>query len=189
MKNLIRIGVVAAVAGLASSAQAAELTYIFTGLGIGQIGDLDFDDVPFTVRVTGDTASIFGIGPAVYGITPMTATIEVAGITADITTPVYVFVNQFNNLEQSVVGLSRDGGGTDIFDVINPLFQPYDLSTTFPLTAGSLLVGDFSGIDTSAGPLNMDMSLNEGTFEVIPTPGAGALALIAGIASLRRRRA
>jgi uncharacterized protein (TIGR03382 family) len=189
MKNLIKVGVIAAVAGFASSAQAAEFTYIFTGLGVGQLGDFSFDDETFTVRVTGDTANIVEIESGIFTLNAATASFEVSGLTADITTDLYVFVNQLNNEGDSAVGLSRTVG-SDIYNLMNnAAFASYDLSTPFPLTIGSAVFGDFKGIQTSAGPLSLDVSSNEGTFEVIPTPGVSALALVAGVAGLRRRRA
>lgn len=190
MKNVALIGAAAMLALAAGTARAEQLTYIYTGLGIGTIGDLSFDDVPFEVRITANTENILQDG-VIYFVLGETATISIEGVTASFDDPMYAFVNQLNNESLSVVGFSRDTRGfLDVYDLSDDTaFSTYDLSTVFPLTTADVYSDSFFGLQTSAGLLSMSVALNEGTFEVIPSPGVGALALVAGFAALRRRRA
>jgi hypothetical protein len=166
---------------LASGASAAPITFIFTGLGDGYVGDYStaFDDKPFTIRLFADTEDV-RISPSPPGITVLKvedffSELSLEGYpTAKFTLPKQVFVNH----TASVLGF----GSTsllfgDLLNIAHPDFSTYDLRRPFmPIFVAQ---PTHSGLveTTTIGRVEL-LQIHNVTFRsVVPEPSTIALSL------------
>lgn len=181
------------VAGLASAAPAAQIQYIFTGLGTGSIGQTSFTRAKFTIISNADTSGIFSSG-TLSQVNASSATIDIEGVgSATFLIATRVFLNKpFSG--NATVGFSRTDatGGLDLYDLRGPELNTYNLANEFAQTPLPVsFIGQWTNnpaAQTTLGLVNIT-SATDGTFAaVIPAPGAVAALGLAGLVATRRRR-
>ncbi|MGD1916777.1 MAG: hypothetical protein ACFCBV_11405 [Phycisphaerales bacterium] len=185
-----KIFILAAVTSFAASAAAAPVIYIHEGSGSGTLDGVAFDS-SFTIRALADTDNIVSFSGGL-AVQHDSATIDIDGVGSfDFLIDTRTFVN--NRVE--LIGFSRsDGGGTGGLDLFNGPFDPalgsYDLGAPFGpiLGDGELLQWASTPVDTTGGVLFFDSDFTDARFTAIPAPGTASLAIIAGLAAVRRRR-
>jgi hypothetical protein len=124
------------VAGLASTASAAQIQYIFTGLGTGSIGQTSFTRAKFTIISNADTSGIFSSG-TLSQVNASSATIDIEGVgSATFLIATRVFLNKpFSG--NATVGFSRTeaNGGNDFYNLRGPALNSYSLANEFAQTS------------------------------------------------------
>lgn len=171
-----------------AEASAAILTFLHEGNGSGTLGGNPFRASDFLITAVGDTDDRESFGSGWFiGHTSASISIEGVGV-VDFLTPTRHFVN--NTVQ--IVGFSRAGSGTDLFDgPTDPLFGAWDmLSPIGPITGqGTLLQWDHGGgINTTGGILFFDHGSTDTTFTVVPEPGTLAMCVVGGMGLMVRRR-
>lgn len=164
---------------LGTSAFAAQIQYIQTGVGSGTLDGNGFGSLAplgFTIRATGDTSTIQSCGSGCVFIDNQFASIEIATLgTFQILTPSRFFSNS------GIVGFSRAGiDGTDLHNM--QIGTGWDMTTSFgPVPATGFLSqwALLPLIGTSSGILQFNDSSGSGTFQaivggtsVVPVPGS-----------------
>src|SRR4051812_48743628 len=84
---------------VAGAAQAALVTYAFSGSGSGDLAGAAFGDRPFDLVLTGDTDLINDFGLLVFEISPLqSATVRIDGLAdAVLTSPTRLGINRLAN--------------------------------------------------------------------------------------------
>jgi hypothetical protein len=169
----------------ATAAQAAPITFSFTGYGSGELDVRGFSNLPFQVIVTADTNDVQTPAGGIFELQSQDGSIEIAGIgLARFTDPVYVFTNQ----SAEVIGF----GSFSSFDLIDLLvtgvgLDTYDLTTSFgPIFDERPLFSQFENVSTDLGPLTFtDMFFVTFEAAAVPEPSA-ALCFLLGSALVGR---
>ena len=143
------------------SAAADTIEYTFQGYASGSIGSTNFTNSLFTITLTANSGSVnefsMPCSPSactVYDVVVQatSATVNVDGLTTNITSPIGVFDNQ----SVDVLGLARISGpgmsgvGMDLIDITDPAFATYALSGSIP-PVGPADLGALSEFNCSAG--------------------------------------
>lgn len=146
---------------------AAPIDYIYTGIGSGSIGGVDFPNRTFTITGRGDTDAIGGDSWA-QEVNHISTTIEIDGMgTYTIISPLRTFLTSLGH-----VGLSRQNPpGGDLYNFSDD-FTGWDLVTNWgPVsTSGNLSLWNwqYRDVETSGGLLVFnDASQVAGTFQAI----------------------
>jgi hypothetical protein len=191
LASLSRSVALVAALGCAAVAQAAPITYLFTGLASGTFlspnstaGAVGFTGQALTVTITTDTANIdtsrFGANtPATNALVSGAISVTTLG-NGTFNDQLYVFNNQTNE----VVGFGSLANN-DLINITNLTagLDAYDLKTAFGPMGGSSFVAQFVNVALSFGTLNLT-SLQDATFQAVtrntvPEPQSLALALVA----------
>lgn len=181
-------GVGSLISALAANADPA--TYIYTGVTSGTLAGVGFSDRAITITGHADTINRFG-ALDFWLVTHDSATIAIEGFgVLNVTTATSTAVNSTSMI--SVFGNVEEGSALYVQGPAD-VFSTWDLTTSLgPLDlAGRFLQWSAAPLQTSAGELRLDNQLGVlGTFQaiVVPAPGAAALAGLAGMIGLRRRR-
>jgi hypothetical protein len=172
MKRIITISIVWI--ALHCTVKASPVVYTLSGTGTGSLGGVPFSDVAFSITSTADTANI--AEGLVFEVPDITATVFVSGLgTATFTIPTQTFDNHFTG----IVGINAPNQVIDIFDISNPAFSSYDLSSSLGPVAGTAsaspiafetTVGDFSFSSVSSAAFQAD---------VVPEPSIFAFLCVA----------
>ena len=195
------IAVVASLmSALAFGAQAAPITYIFTGVADGSLNGAAFTDTDFTLTLFADTA-----GKAAFGnefVNPATSATFALGATSGTLTGSNEILQNPTNPNLGFLSVAQTSSANAVVGETDPSFSAYDLTSAFPLTTGGPSIGPTPAIFTisiggQSGTLEFDDSASPNmTFQAItgaaPEPSAWAL-MLAGVfgigAALRTRRA
>ena len=180
----------------ASSAIAVPIEYIFRGNGTFTLAGAAFGDTDFRVNLFGDTTSAVLL-PGQSINTATSATFTVGAVTVNLTGVSNDVRVNTGNAAFPIIIFGQTQAAAPFFvaeGLANAAFVPYDLTTAFPLTGGSLSFID-QVFQTDFGLLDLQ-SANSLSFEAVtaPTPLPGALPLFAsglaglGLFGLRRKR-
>lgn len=189
MKNWIVTGLVAALAGAASS---APIEFIHEATGGGFLGGENFGltaPVRFVITAVGNTADRVDMGFGYY-INHTSASIWIDGLgTYNFLTPTRTFVNT----DGSMVGFSRANlDGLDLCNgPINAVFNAWDMTTSIGPVSGDGGVLQWTDGDIFVeGGLVLDMIAGETqvTFTATVVPAPASLALLGLVAAGARRR-
>lgn len=187
------------VAGLAGAASAAPISYVFKGVGSGQLGDTAFTRKAFTITTIADTSGIVSDSSpsgVLQQVNNTSASVDIEGLgSATFLINSRVFLLKPSSGD-SAVGFSRTplDGGLDMYDLRGAVLNGYSLENLFAESPVPVL---FSGqwlstpvALTTAGVLNIASGVTNGSFAAIPvpTPGAAAALGLAGLVATRRRR-
>ncbi len=178
-----------ALALLAMSAAAEQLTFIHEGSGSGTLDGSTFPASAFVITAVVDTddRTSFTNG---WSIGHLSASITIDGLgTFDFISATRTFVNNGGQ----IVGFSRNGiSGMDLFDgPENTAFADWDmLSPIGPISGDGYLMqwDDSPQINTSGGSLFFNEESSDATFTAIPEPATIALLLASTVIELIRRR-
>ena len=192
MRVLRVVSQVVVLALMAGAAQAAPISYIFTGTGSGAIGQVSFSDVLVTVVATGDTDDVSG-GDVLFNQN-IASTVSIGGVgTFSISNETYVFDNQPD--EKVGFGVKNIPVCCDIIQHQLPIYGTYDLRTALgpiPFAPQNLSIGDWIDVPTSGGLMTL-RTMVDNTFEArvdaVPEPATASL-IGAGlmVSALWRRR-
>lgn len=188
--------------GMTASVKAAPITFLFTGIGTGTLGDTPFTNAAFTITALADTLNIefATFGATTPAVLSSSTTISITGLsTATFTTPQRIF----NNQPLAIVGVNKPSPpSSDRYDIFNATLGTYTLATAFGPVSGSVVAIGLTGVPTNLGTLDLTPDSLNGTFQAIsgdvaavaPEPGSIALvsvglAAMAGTIVVRRRRA
>ena len=177
-----------------NSAQAAPITFLFTGEGSGNLDTTVFTDAAFEVVIPADTDDMWYVEPGIPKISDLSGTIDISGLgIGTFVEPPYVFDNQTNSavgfgnwIESDLIDLFVEGVGLDT----------YDLTTFFgPITDPDPYFGQFKNVELNIGDLTFT-SMSYATFTAIPEPATvcllglgGLVLLLGGLTRLRQRAA
>jgi hypothetical protein len=159
-------------------AHAVPVTYIYAGIGTGQLGNFPFSSTQFTITAMADTShiSIWPGGGNVSQNTHLSTTINIAGLGSfAITTPSHSWMD--TALPSGVGGLGQDLFVNWITFRENALIG-YGLNTSIGPVAESSPedVGQFHDVSTTGGALTFN-SIAPVTFTAIVTPEPSSIAL------------
>jgi hypothetical protein len=175
---------------------AVSITFIHTGTGTGQIGNVHFDDAYFTITAIGDTEdrqSFDMFMSTGYSIIHRSASISINGLgTYHFITPTRTFVNNTS----CVIGLAKAPNKDDLLGgPKNDCLKTWDMSTSIGPVAGQVELMQWydEPISTSGNTLIFDDEPTTGTFQaIVPEPSTIALLGMGGIGiiawALRRRK-
>ncbi|MDX2150641.1 MAG: PEP-CTERM sorting domain-containing protein [Bryobacteraceae bacterium] len=176
---------------LGTAAQAAPITYRFSGSGSGVLGDIPFSEAAFVATVNGDTDDVAFQPPlAAVGALDLTGSILISGLgTFSFSNPLFVFI------AFDTVGFGDFTNGNLIVSLV-PGSEAHGLVTNFgPALGGpNTNVNQFVDAATSGGALSF-RTMSDITYEastnVVPEPGS-VLLMAGGMGALllvvRRRR-
>ena len=198
---LISAAAFAAALGFAAPhrAQAAPITYTFTGTGSGSLGSTSFTNANFVVSLVADTANIdtTTFGPSTPSVLVTSSMISITGLSpATITEQLRVF----NNKSSQIAGFTATSG-FDRYDVSSSALSNYNLDTNFGPITGDLLGSDLIDLATNSGTLNLTASNPTSTFQAVtnaaaapepgtlPLVGMGIVSGLGVVRGVRRRKA
>ena len=116
------------------AAQAAPIIYTISSVGSGSLGSNSFNDASFTITATADTSQISLLSAGVFIVPDLSATISISGLG----TATFTSATNFSNENTEAVGINSGPGALDILDVLNPVFETYNLSTSIgPVSGGT----------------------------------------------------
>ena len=183
-----------------SITRAAQIEFITTGSGSGNINGSVFPNSLFTITAFGDTNNRYQFpGTHIFEIIHDSASISIDGVgTFRFVTATRTFVE--NSLQ--LVGFSRSVpsdtfGGVDIYDGPRgaPEFATWDMLTSVGPIAGAASLrqwtSSFAPVVTDAGVLVFDFADNIATTftaTLVPEPSTFALAALGAAALLAARR-
>ena len=189
MKQLLKLGLLSAVAAIGLSASTITLTY--SGTASGALGQTSFSNAAFTVTGIGDTANIF-VNPSNSSVLDLaldSASIDIAG------QGIFSFtgaMGAFVAHNAQVAGFAHaDGGGSDlIHSTADASLGSWDLASSIGPIAGpgDILQWGIAPANTSGGTLIFYDAPAAITFQATvcdatPEPGS-ILLLISGAAVL-----
>jgi hypothetical protein len=189
MKHRIAVGVFALllVGGFAGLADAAPITYLYRGVGSGDIGAASFVDASFVITALADTNNIGSWCCSSLQNTHLSTTLQITGLGSFvITTPSHTWWSP------GVLGLGKNLS-SNWMTFIDSAFDSYDLATDFgPVSGPPYHVAQFQSVDTSGGTLRFT-SIPTASFQAItgstvPDAGSSLLLLGVGLAGLRAWR-
>lgn len=166
--------------GLGVTAQAAPVTYTFSGTAGGTVNGTPFTAAAFTIRVFADTVSIRPGPPNFFQVDDLFSTLDLAGFaSATFIRNERVFVNQ----SLSVLGFSHaeSSGARDLLDINGAPFATYNLASSLgPIfDATPFAFEQLSNEPSSLGPITFTQASNVTfTASVIPEPASLALLLL-----------
>jgi hypothetical protein len=171
---------------------AAPITYLYSGIGTGQIGSTAFSSTGFTITAFADTSNITPWGPAVGGPqnTHLTTTIDIANIGSySITTPSHSWMSG------DPIGEGSGGIGANLsfnwISLDDYALSGYGLNTSIGpvLEESSERFDGFKNVLTSGGILTFT-SISTVTFAAVlaPEPSTPSLIAMAAIVFVRLRR-
>ena len=167
-------------------AHGEPIRFEFKGVGSGSLAAKSFENAPFAIQLSGDTANV-ARNVDVYTLAGPSS-FYIGGVGSGdfaITTRV------FSNNGIPAVGFSRGGAsGSDLVDLFEVSLAGYDLKKPFGLVREEdpQAVSQFRDVDTTAGLLTFS-SMEYVTFQAFPEPSSAALLIgLAGAATLRRSR-
>lgn len=178
----------AALVSSAGMAHAGTITYTISALLAGSLNGVSFHDDPSTLTMTADTSGVTG-GAGFFTIVG-TVQLNVSGIGSGTFTDV---MEVFDNQSFPAVGFGDATLSMSVFDVIDPAFATYDLTTAIGPITNTPFANWGQSFPTTAGAFIITDSNNPTFTAVTPEPmsfgllGLG-LAAIAGAARLRRQR-
>ncbi len=185
MNQLLKLGLLSAVAAIGLSASTITLTY--SGTASGSLGQTSFSDAAFTVTGVGDTANFF-VNPAnstVLDLALDSASIDIEGQGIFSFTGV---MGAFVAHNAQLAGFAHaDGGGSDlIHSAVDASLASWDLASSIgPITgSGDILQWGIAPASTSGGTLVLFNATTPITFQATvsnatPEPGS-VLLLISG---------
>jgi hypothetical protein len=188
--------ILTAISCISLMTHADPVTYTFSGTGSGDVGGAAFNNAPFTIAVSADTASIVNPAPGVYFLNDMASTIAIGGFS----------LATFNGIDGNSI-FANNGTSTAAFSLGSPpaptgtstllgmqgpvAFASYDLSTTYGpvFWATPAPVANFVNQATTIGAVTFtDYSDVTFTATVIPEPAsAGLMVLLSGGIYFARR--
>jgi hypothetical protein len=165
----------------AGGANAAAITYTFTGTATGSIGGDGFTDESFAITLVGDTDNVTSSGGEFFS--PATGASFTVGSTSGALTFNEAILNT-DPMNPRVAFGQANSMGFVAEALQNGSFASYNLKTAFPLTPGT---PEFipQVFDTSVGFLEFD-SASSASFEAtggVPEPSTWAM-MLAGFAGL-----
>ena len=161
-------------------AEAASVTYTFTGVGSGTVDAASFTDAAFAIRVVADTDQIIQFMDGrfrIFSVEDLSSSIEIVGIgSGEFDREERVFVNQTS----SALGFSHSigEGGVDLLDIGHPSFATYDLSTSFGPVVGIPLIDEFSGEPSTLGSILL-FSAHDISFNAVVVPEPSSILVLA----------
>lgn len=180
----------------ATAAQASPITYTFTGIGSGSVGNTSFTNKAFTLGFTGDTDNVvWNAGFGIWENQPIApATIAIGGFGSGmfISPPLLVW----GSPGYQAVGFGDAAYSYDYMYLFNALFVPYDLTTPFAPVSGPAGAGILSSYAVKANFGGQDQVLEitpsgDMTFSASVPDGGATLVLLGGVlmglGALRRK--
>ena len=156
------------------TAQATPITYVFSGVGTGDLGAHPFTDAAFTITSTADTSRITVPG-GFFQAPDLTATVFVSGIGSGTFNIATINVD---NHGLSRVGFSDPGQDLAILFVDNAAFATYDLGTSIGPLSGPANISPDGRFGTTAGNFSLTF-VSTATFQAITTPEPATISLFA----------
>jgi hypothetical protein len=193
----ILVATVASLTLAPATARSELITYEFSGIVSGTLGQGDLVDAPFVFTLTADASGITPVGSLVLVTENVTLDFSIGGLSGSFIDPFHVFRLALG--PNSSVGLSP-ASGDDLVSITDPSFLNYDLASAIgPITqappdfinvgeAYATTLGDLTFIDAP------DTSVTFRAFlatPAVPEPSGLVLACVAAasaVASGRRRR-
>lgn len=155
--------------------------FTFTGAGSGTLAGVPFGSANFSIALQADTSNRYSPWAGAYKLPVTAASIDITGIgTLQFNTPLQIW-----SVPSYGVGLDN-GGGLDLYDILELYGWDMLTSTSFTGNSGMLLQWNQSPVQTSGGVLYFaDRSGIPATFTaVVPEPGGAGLAMAGGAALL-----
>ncbi len=183
-----------AIAGLAivaSGANAAMISFIYTGSASGSLGGNAFGNSTFTIRAFADTASVVstGTGWRVLHLFPTTIEVSSLGFSLTLLTATTSAVN--SNSDSVIFGNNPADLALQILGT-NPAFNTWDMQSSIgPFDLASETLQWTTGfLATDGGFLVLNDGTGVGTFQaiVVPAPASIGVLGLAGLVATRRRR-
>lgn len=166
--------------GLAQSASADTLEYVFTGTASGTIGGTPFTDATLTVSVVGDTSNIMYTYAYFLDAPGGAAMFSIGGLgTGTFNDGTYVFDNQ--TAFGGTVGFGDGSDDIQIHDADfgSTVFSTYDLS--YPIGPLGFVTdpstSDWVNLPTSLGGMTVT-SYTDVSFQAIAAPEPGSLLML-----------
>jgi hypothetical protein len=178
---------------VAGAAQAAVVTYAFSGSGSGDLAGAAFADRAFDLVLTGDTDIVNDFGLLVFEISPLqSATVRIDGLAdAVLTSPSRLGINRLVNIIYFGPTFGPDYLDLQVSDADEMAFTfaaPYG-----PVSGAANSFGQFVGVGTSQGALTFS-SVAGVTFRAVagtvPEPATWAMMImgLGGVGAMLRRR-
>ncbi len=169
-------------------ARAEPVMFVHVGSGSGTLDGKRFDESVFIIRAFGDTNDRESFLRGFF-VTHTRAEITIEGLgRLEFVTSTQTFVNN----RQELVGLSRTGGGLDLYNgPRNAEFESWDMTVGVGPHAGQgdLLQWHVEDVLTNRGVLMFDQGRTSATFSaVVPASGPLALAVVAALGTIGFRR-
>ena len=167
--------------------QAAQVTYVFAGIGSGALGSTEFFLAPFTITSQSDTNQITLPTPDIYHAPATSAIVTITGLNpATFTIPTIIVANDI--LGSAGISAPNQNRGI-LFSRGDTALLSYHLDTSIGPLSGTADYNPGTPFATSGGNFVID-SINTATFQatVVPEPSTASLLVIGCVAALVARR-
>ncbi len=176
------------VCGFRLSPTYGDLTYVFTGVGSGSLGQSTFNEAVFTITAQGDETQVTNPFANIFRLDGVSAVLDITGLpSASFTFVPNLSVNQTNSGTNPSVGIADPIQDRAIFFVGNTSLANYDLRLAFPSIDGRALTNADNAFPTTQGAFIIS-SASAASFRAVPEPTSPLLLMLAMTACCNVRR-